>query len=388
MRPLRRLVVLTAAITLAGAGACVESARGTLEVTPDADSVQVVQGVTDTAFVRTAVPGTPVVVVKDSRGFRIPNALVTFTTLSAANGRVTDGVVRSDSLGLARPGSWIAGPDSGTDSLIAYVVGPPGARATRATITARVIDPCARPLPYAIGTSLQGTLNGRGCVGADTSLVQPYRFTVTSPGLYSFSTSSTAFPSTIEVVRETGFPVGIFDGNPIQGATLRAALAQGTYIVRPGAFARPRASGPYTLTSGPGVLPEGCLPGNQALVFMTPNTSVSTTLTANDCTGQLPITQIFNGATAYDVYALYVPVGQQFVVRMQSTQLDAVLVLYAGNGEPLQANDNGGGGTNASLSFTPTRLGAPPGVGALGFVLATSKGQLGTYTLSVDALSP
>ncbi|MCU0624747.1 MAG: PPC domain-containing protein [Gemmatimonadaceae bacterium] len=388
MRPIRRLTLLAAVTAVTAAAACVESNRGTLEVTADADSVQVIQGITDTGFVRTAMPGTPVVVVKDSRGFRIPNALVTFTTLTAANGRVQNGVVRSDSLGLARPGAWIAGPDSGTDTLVAYVVGPPGARATRATITARVIDPCARPLPYVLGTSITGTLAGRGCVGADTSLVQPYQFTVAANGLYSFSSSSTVFPSTIELVRENGFPIGIFDGDPRQGATLRAALTPGTYVVRPGAFARPTAQGAFTLSSGPGTVPVGCLPGSQAQAFMTPSTSVSTSLTSDDCQGQLPIQQIFSGATNFDVYAMYVPAGQQYVVRMQSNQLDAILVLYGGNGDPLQANDNGGGGTNASLSFTATRLGAPPGSGALAFVLATSKAQLGGYTLSVDALSP
>lgn len=386
VRPIVRLALVGSAV--ASVAACVENTRGTLEVTPDADSVQVVTGVTDTAFVRTRVPGTPIVVVKDTRGFRIPNARVTFTTTSATNGIVEGGIVRTDQQGLARPGAWIAGPDSGTDTLIAYVVGPPGARATRATITARVIDPCLRPLSYVLGATIQGSLTGRGCIGTDTSLVQPYRFTVGAAGVYEFTSSSTSFPSTIELVRESGFPLGIFDGDGQQGATLRAALAAGTYVVRPGAFARPTATGAFSLSSGPSVLPQGCQPNFQVLAFLMAGTSLSTSLTTNDCSFQLPIQNIFAGQTIQDIYAIYVPPGQQAVVRMQSTQLDAILVLYNGNGDPLFGNDNGGGGTNALLSFNATQLGARSGTGAVGYVIATSKGQPGPYTLSVDGVLP
>jgi len=347
VRPIVRLALVGSAV--ASVAACVENTRGTLEVTPDADSVQVVTGVTDTAFVRTRVPGTPIVVVKDTRGFRIPNARVTFTTTSATNGIVEGGIVRTDQQGLARPGAWIAGPDSGTDTLIAYVVGPPGARAT---------------------------------------LVQPYRFTVGAAGVYEFTSSSTSYPSTIELVRESGFPLGIFDGDGQQGATLRAALAAGTYVVRPGAFARPKATGAFSLSSGPSVLPQGCQPNFQVLAFLMAGTSLSTSLTTNDCSFQLPIQNIFAGQTIQDIYAIYVPPGQQAVVRMQSTQLDAILVLYNGNGDPLFGNDNGGGGTNALLSFNATQLGARSGTGAVGYVIATSKGQPGPYTLSVDGVLP
>ena len=381
----RRLLLIAATSAVA---ACVENANGTLEVTADADSVQVVTGIADTAFVRLEMPNAPVVVVKDSRGFRIPNARVTFFTPSSANGRVDGAVVRTDNQGLARPGAWIAGPDSGTDTLVAYVVGPPGARATRATFTARVIDPCQRPLAYFLGGTVQGSLTGRGCVGADTSLLQPYRFTVNTAGLYQFTSTSAAFPSSVEVTRITGFPVAIYDGQPAATAGVRVALAPGTYDVRAGALQSRSAVGAFTLSSGPGTIPTGCSTTSSVLAFMMPGTAVSSTFSSNDCSWQYPAPSLFNGQAPFDAYAIYVPPGQQIVVRLQSTQVDALLTLLNGNLTPLNANDNGGGGTNALLQFSALSLDAAPGQGAVAIIVASSKNQLGAYTLSIDGIGP
>jgi hypothetical protein len=382
---MRRLIFVVTAVTVVAS--CVETPSGVLEITEGADSVQVVTRVTDTAFVRTAVATLPTVVVKDTRGFRMPGALVTFITPSPANGSVVGGQVRTDSVGRASPGAWIAGPDTGTDTLIAYVVGSPGARATRAVITAPVIDPCNRPLSYALGTSVIGTLVGRGCVTFDSSLVQPYRFNVATTGNYAFSVNSGAFDSYVEIARGDGFPLAIFDGDGRGGATVRVALPPGVYDVRAGALGQRRGVGQFTLTSGPATIPTSCDRDNPVITYLVPGASVSTNLSATDCTLQFNFGATFTGQAPVKVFPLFVPPNQTVVVRMNSTVVDALLVLYGPSGNPLYGrDDNSGGGTNALLSFTSAALGQPNG--ALVWVVASSKGQNGGFTIAVDGPGP
>lgn len=372
---------------LAAMAACVETPNGVLEVTEGADSVQVVTPVRDTAFVRTPIAAPPVVVVKDTRGFRMPGALVTFVTPGPSSGIVEGGQVRTDSIGRASPGRWIAGPDSGTDTLIAYVVGSPGARATRAVITAPVIDPCTRTLPYTLGTSVVGTLTGRGCITFDSSLVQPYRFTVPSTGNYRFSVASGAFDSYVEVARADGFPLAIFDGDGRTGASVRVVLPPGTFHVRGGALGQRRGVGQFTLTSGPASVPATCDRANPVVTYLVAGAAFNTDLNANDCTLQFNFGATFTGTAQVKVFPLFVPPNQNVVVRMNSNVLDALLVLYSAGGQQLIGrDDNSGGGTNALLSFTAAALGQPGG--ALVWVVATSKGQNGGFTIAVDGPGP
>lgn len=385
VHPVRRLVVLSAAVL--AVAACVENPRGVLEVTEGADSVQVLTGITDTAFVRNRMASVPVVVVKDTRGFRMPGARVTFVTPGPSSGSVIGGEVRTDSLGRASPGGWIAGPDSGTDSLIAFVIGSPGARATRAVITAPVIDPCNRPLPYTLGTSITGTLSGRGCVTFDSSLVQPYRVSVPAMGVYRFTVTSGAFDSYVEVTRGDGFPVAIFDGDGRVNAEVRVALPPGAFGVRAGALGQRRGVGQFTLSSGPATLPTSCDRFNPVVAYLVPGTAVSTDLSANDCTLQFNFTGIFNGQAPVKVFPLFVPPNQTIVVRLASTSVDALLVLASpGLQQQIGRDDNSGGGTNALLSFSAAAIGQPGG--ALVWVIATSKGQNGPITISVDGPGP
>lgn len=386
VHPIRRLLVLGLAV--AAVSACVESNRGVLEIVPGADSVQVVEGVNDTAFVRSPMPNAPAVVVKDARGFRIPNARVTFTPSSPLSGRVEGAEVRTDGNGIARPGAWIAGPDSGTDTLIAWVVGPPGARATRALITAPVIDPCGRPLPYVLGDTADGILDGRGCLTGDSALVQPYRVTIPVAGAYRFTARTTLMPPALDLVRPSGFPVALFEGALTSSAAqILAILPAGDYDIRPGSRLQQFSTGTYQLTSGPTTIPDGCSPSGLS-AFAAPGVVINGTLSAGgggDCTFNLNLGTTFNGSTIGDFYGLFVPPDQQIVVRMNALFFDALLLLATPNAtQVITFNDNGGGGSNALVAFTAQQLGAPPGQGAYVWVVATSKGQTGAYTLSIE----
>jgi hypothetical protein len=73
------------------------------------------------------------------------------------------------------------------------------------------------------------------------------------------------------------------------------------------------------------------------------------------------------------------------VIRASSLTMDMILLLLQPNTSVIGAsNDNGGGGTNALISISAAQAGGEPGFGTTVWVIATSKGTRGNYTLSLD----
>lgn len=371
------------ATLFAGAG-CVEPNRGVLEVNPAADSVQVLTGITDTAFIRLPMPNRPVVVVKDAQGFRMPGVLVAFTP-DSGSGTVNGAQVRTDSLGRASPTTWTAGRDTGLQTLWASVVGAPNARASRVPIRARVIDPCRRPLPYVLGATVAGSLDGRGCLTTDNSLVRPYAMTVATPAVWQFVVRSRAFPAFVEVARTTGETIGYYGLGPDSVAAVRVALPAGAYHVRAGALATLNALGDFQLSSSAGTLPTAC-PPNDVLAWLTTGTALPATLAAGDCAPTLTLSGLGTFQSLADFYGFVIPANRTVTVRMNSTAVNALLLLVSPNsGQILTFNDDGGGGTNALLQFTAQQLGVPAGQGAVVWLVAASRSTTpGAYTISVD----
>lgn len=364
-------------------GGCVESNRGVLEVNPAADSVQVVTGITDTGFVRTPMPNRPVVVVKDAQGFRMPGVPVVFTP-DSGSGFVSEPRVRTDSAGRAST-TWTAGPDTGQQTLRASVVGAPNARASRAEIRARVIDPCQRPAAYVLGTTVSGTLTGRGCITAGPSLVQPYAVSVETPSVWRFTVRSQAFPAYVEVTTPSGVPVGFYDLGADSVASVQVAFPTGAFHVRAGALNERAATGGFQLSSAGAALPPTC-PSNGVQAWITPGTSLPATLAAGDCAPTLTLSNLGTFQTFADFYGVIVPPNRVVTVRMSSAAVNALLLLVGANSQQiLTFNDDGGGGTNALLQFTAQQLGAAPGQVAVIWVVAASRGAApGSYTISVD----
>lgn len=85
-----------------------------------AAAVSILAGDGQTAPSGSAVPVAPSVRVVDAFGNRVVDVAVTFSVLSGG-GRVTDGVRRTDSEGVATVGSWILGSVGGTQTLAARV---------------------------------------------------------------------------------------------------------------------------------------------------------------------------------------------------------------------------------------------------------------------------
>ncbi|MDX2185150.1 MAG: hypothetical protein SFW08_14325 [Gemmatimonadaceae bacterium] len=381
MRSFRQFLTLLCAALFSGA--CVEGADRMLEVTPDADSVVVVAGSGQTAFVRSPVPDPPVVVVKDARGFNIPDAVVTFRP-GAGSGRVDGGTVRTDADGRASPGRWTVGSEAGVDTLWASVVGTPGVTGTRAPILASVIDPCLIADPYTVGDSITGSLAGAGCLAFDEHVVKPYRVTIPG-GIYQFRARTTGTVPWLDVVRDDGFPFALADGGSGFLAPLTVALGAGTYYVRPGAAGRLTYNGTFSLASQAVTIPNSC-PGTP-LAYLGIGGVIPGALGTGDCTFSLNLGTVFNGQTTGDLYAVNIPPTGQIVIRLSSLSTDVLLLVIRANTSTISAfNDNGGGGTNALLSLSAAQAGALQGGGTTIWVMATSKGTRGDYTLSIDPL--
>jgi hypothetical protein len=88
-------------------------------------SLIVSAGAGQSARYSSAVAVRPSVIVRDSGGQGVPNIAVTFSVPNAGNGSITGAAAVTDAAGVATVGSWVLGPTSGTDSLVATASGIP-----------------------------------------------------------------------------------------------------------------------------------------------------------------------------------------------------------------------------------------------------------------------
>jgi alpha-tubulin suppressor-like RCC1 family protein/pimeloyl-ACP methyl ester carboxylesterase len=104
-----------------------------------AASMSIVTGANQSASAGTAVATPPTVVVKDADGNVVSGASVSFA-IASGSGSVVGAASTSDSLGVAKVGTWVLGPIPGPNSLVATVA---GLNESQAVFTA-VADPSFR----------------------------------------------------------------------------------------------------------------------------------------------------------------------------------------------------------------------------------------------------
>jgi hypothetical protein len=133
--------------------------------------------------------------------------------------------------------------------------------------------------------------------------------------------------------------------------------------------------GSYTLaTSTEPATFSGC-PAVHNQWFVAQNVSTTQTLDAGDCRA------VTSPAGTYfeDRVRIWMQAGTTYVIDQTSTVVDAFLELYL-NGQPVASNDNGGGGTNARITFTP-----PAQTAGFYEIRASTRVQFqgGGYTLTI-----
>jgi len=317
----------------------------------------------------TAAPGAPVgelpsVVVLNQTGQPVAGAHVTFAVQSGG-GSVTGGSATTDASGIATVGSWVLGPNTGTNTLTAKTGNLPAV-----IFTADGADPCSILMPHAVGTTTTGQLSQQDCRLSDGTLVDFYSVTIPAAGTYIFNQTATTFDTFLAFLGPTGAVVAVNDDAPDTTiSTVKAILPAGNFVIAANSY-NANATGNYSISSSASSAHvTGC-----EEVFTVRGVSTPQSLQSTDCT--------LNGVFG-DQYVIVLFAGQPVNITMASAAVDSYLeIRLASSLAILSANDDQDATTkDAKLTFTPA---------SSDFYIitarspSTSPGQTGTYTLTIQ----
>lgn len=197
-------------------------------------SIAKVAGDDQTAEAGSAIAARPQVRVTDVAGNPIHDLPVTFSIVSGG-GYLVDGVVRSDSAGIATPGEWRLGGE-GVQRLEARAGDLPPLTFTAMALTPTSPCPVDATLPQ--DETLFSTLTSASCQAPDGSFYRLLRVRITHDGAYRFTLSSTEFDTALDL--RGGHLLASNDN--LRGTTnsaIKAFLTPGTYtlVVRSATFA-------------------------------------------------------------------------------------------------------------------------------------------------------
>ncbi|HET9706772.1 MAG TPA: Ig-like domain-containing protein [Gemmatimonadales bacterium] len=252
-------------------------------------------------------------------------------------------------------------------SPIAVSASAGGAPAVSFSATGRVAS-------FGLGQTTSSTLNGSSCTFVGGGPFDAYALTLAGTQAFTVSLASDSFDATLEVVGE-GFALGgafNFDSVPGKGVTnsfLKMIATGGIYGIAAGGQTI-GAAGSYTLaTATVPVYADSCLSD----IWVTRGIVTQQELRSTDCVDG-------SGPYYFDPFQLILVAGQSVTITESSTAFDAELFVHSSSGNVI-FDDNGGGGTNARLSYTNTSTGAE-----VLFILPSTAtvGATGAYTLTID----
>ncbi len=256
------------------------------------------------------------------------------------------------------------------------------------------------------GREFQGDVVAFGEPGLDLAVIQ-LRDAQNLPTLPIASTNSVSVGQTAYAI---GNPFGQFEGTLTVGIVSRidptSGLIQTDAAINPGNSGGPMLNSRGELIGvNTAIFTTSASAGNIGIGFAIPISEVQPFLTAvrqgRAPSEWAPFSQIsaiaINGAPVngqldsnsnilesdrsfFDAYTFEVQQGQRIAVDMESSDLDAYLILIDPNGRDIAQDDNSGGGTNARLSTAVPLSGRYT-------VLANSHspGETGRYQLRVAA---
>ena len=207
-------------------------------------------------------------------------------------------------------------------------------------------DPCSTDTPITIGQTVTNSLTAGDCMLEDETLIDFYSFEGTAGQPVTISMSSNEFDTILYLLDEDGGVVDFNDDDegtdsriPSGGGVIILPYT-GTYYIGANQY-DPEESGTYTLSLNAGA---GC-PAT-AIGY---NQTVNGTLAASDCNVN------FGGDIFYtDLYTFSGTAGQQISIAMNSTAINAYLILHFPDGSPTVEDNNSGGGNNAAIPASGT----------------------------------
>src|SRR2546430_75259 len=305
----------------------------------------------------------------DGRPFS--GAVVTWR-LTSGDGSTSPDSATTDASGIART-TLTLGPTIGVDLVSASV-----AAIAPVSITATALDRCDRALalPYSIGATASGTLAQTDCAFPDGSFVDYFALGATTAQSLRFSLTSSSLNAFLALFDGHGSIVAVNDDDGTSSnAAIRILAQPDSYFVAANSYAGGETR-PHTLSSTAG--PEDIGPCPPALhVRGTGGIQTTQQVQPTDC--------VDASGRSYDHVLLVLYPGPRVTVAGKSTAVDAVLQLWDLSASPdalVAGDDNGGGGTNALLSFTDTD--SVPRSYAI-WAIAAQAGAMGAYTLSITS---
>ena len=229
--------------------------------------------------------------------------------------------------------------------------------------------------PIAPGSGVQGTLAEEDCYGTllSGSYTDRYTFQATAGVQYAVDAVSVAVNPWVGVIGPSGATV-VTDDNGGDGWNARAvftAPANGTYTIE--------VSTPFTWQTGAYVVTlwtggSQCTSSSTAIA---PGNTVAGSLTLTDCLGSV------RTSSYHDRFTFAATAGQEYVITMTSTDMDSYLVLLDPNLLGTWENDDGGGGLDAQIRYTP-HVSGPITIEATTWAPFST----GTYSFSLVATAP
>jgi hypothetical protein len=326
---------------------------------PVATALVAASPTTLTGVAATAVTEVPSVRVTDQSGQPMAGVAVTFQVLSGG-GSVTGGSATTNASGVATVGSWTLGATPGANTMSATAAG-----LTPVVFTATAQDPCAVRTTFLLSAPATGSLAAQDCRLNTGEYVDFFSVAVPTAQALSFSLASTAFDAYLLMFDAAGRAVAISDDAAAgtSNSLINVFAPAGNYFLGATSF-DVGETGAYQLSSTTFVGNVNC-----GEYWVLPGVQINGQISATDCNF---------GGFLVDEYLVVLRPGETITVQMNSTALNAALFLFNGAGEVVASNDNGGGGTNALLTYTATGL-------DIFYIDATSASGTGTgaYSLAV-----
>ena len=322
------------------------------------------------------------VTVRDAFGNPVPNVGVSF---SPASGSADPATASTNADGQANT-TWTLGTTSGATTLNAAAVGV--AQPVTFTATVRAPEPCGSRGTLVIGTTVAGNLANSLCASPLTrtyadiwtlnlSGSTPVEVTETSdaPNEDSFLMMFRGQYDNSQLVGvndDIDIDAGIYDSKVRFLGGSGQFLVAASYVT---SYVGDHGAGYHLVAKSWSGAVTSCQD-----VYAVNGTSTNQQLDNDDC----PATAARNHADR--VWIMLKP-GETITVSMNATGFDTKLELENGNGAVVATDDNGGGGTNARLTFT-VPAGAPA-VDTYGLYATSALANgAGGYSLAVTVSTP
>jgi hypothetical protein len=352
----------TVTATVAGLAPVAFNATGAARA---ATTVTAQSATTQTGAAGAAVAAPPSVRVNDQTGAPMAGVAVTFA-VTAGGGVLVGGSATTNASGIATVTSWTLGAAAGTNTVTATVA---GLTPVTFTATSTAADPCSTAAGYVLGSTASGSLSTTDCHLSSGEYVDLYSVNLPSAQAVSFTMISTAMDTWLELYDGNGNIAAFNDDGDGTGsnAQMKVFAPAGSYFVA-GTSYDANELGAYTLSSASVAGNVNCLE-----YWVVPGVIINGSVANTDCN--------FGGFLTDEFLVILRP-GQTLTLRLESTVVDAFLQLYDANGNLVQENDDGAGGTNSQIVYTYP---ASSTSAAYFFIDASTfdPGETGTYALTV-----